>query len=306
MPIDTMVKHELIAWVKDGLSKGHELEKLLSHLKTQGYPDVEIVQIRHHVSGKKPVGKTNQKLLQGQTFMHVLSWIPGVFFEPEKTMKETAEHSKLTHVGLMGAISVTILFLSFILQRVLLEGTMTLPSQIMNKFTLIIAPQGSFSAVIGFGGLTLTGVLGNLIVAILHYFLPLLGIAFVAHLILHGLYHKSTMWKAYKIIGIPFGACSIAIGLINLMIIPILFISELIGSASFIAKTINAGMLGAIVLLIFFIIVISMYSYLAYAMAMKEKYEATMTSAIFISLVSTAAVVLALMPLMTMFVASVF
>jgi hypothetical protein len=90
------------------------------------------------------------------------------------------------------------------------------------------------------------------------------------------------------------------------MIIPILFISELIGSASFIAKTINAGMLGAIVLLIFFIIVISMYSYLAYAMAMKEKYEATMTSAIFVSLVSTAAVVLALMPLMTMFVASVF
>jgi len=298
-----MVKQELVTWIKKGMAGGHELEKLLGHLKSQGYEDIDIIELRAHLSGKKAGPAKSRK---SNTFMQVFHWIIGIFFEPEKTIKEVAEKSNLAHVSLMGAVSVAVLFITFLLNNLLVEGTQTLPAQMMEKFTMIIAPQGTFAAIIGFGEMTFSGIFANIIVATLHYFLPLLGIAFIAHLILHGLYHKSTMWKAYKIIGIPYGAAAIAISTVNLAIVPFMFIAEEVGSASFLAKMITSVILGVLVILIFFSVMVSVYSYVAYAMTIREKYETTMISAVLISVASTGAVVLALLPLMAMLVASVF
>jgi hypothetical protein len=61
-----------------------------------------------------------------------------------------------------------------------------------------------------------------------------------------------------------------------------------------------------LVILMFFSIAISLYSYAAYAMIIKEKYGTTNLISIIISIASTATVVVALMPMIAMFVASVF
>ena len=230
-----MVKHELVSWVKDGLAKGHELEKLLSNLKSQGYPDVDIIEVRAHVTGKKPAA-VPAKPVQGNTFAQVMHWLSGIFFEPHNTIKQIADHARHIHVALMGAIAVAVVFSAFLLNSIMIEGLQTLPSQVMEKFSLIISPQGSFAMVIGFGELSISGIFANIIAAVLHYFIPLLGIAFLAHMILKGIYQKNNMWTAYKIIGIPYGAGAIAVSVLNLLLVPFMFIAEKIGSASFIAK----------------------------------------------------------------------
>lgn len=293
-----MVREELVKWIKDGMAKGHDLEKLLSHLKAKGYAEVEIIELRNHFRQKSATS--------GGTLSQIFRWTYGVFTEPEATMKQIAEHSRMIHVALMGFMTTALIFLTFVLKDVLLEGAKTLPVQVLDKFTLTLAPQGVFSALLSFSELTIKGSIVHVVVTLFNYFLPLLGIAFAAHLLLHGLYHKSTMWKAYKIIGVPFGSVSMAIGAINLAILPFLFIAEQVGMDSFLAKTLSSVIVGVIALMVFLIIVVSLYSYAAYAMAIKEKYETTLPSAVLISAASTGAVVLALLPLVSMFVASVF
>lgn len=301
-----MVKHELVTWVKDGLTKGHELEKLLSNLKTQGYPDVDIVEVRSHVTGKKPAPKIQAKSVGGGTFMQVMRWLSGIFFEPHNTIKQIADHARHIHVALMGGIAVAVVFSAFLLNSIMIEGLQTLPSQVMNKFSLIISPQGSFAKIIGFGELSISGIFANIIAGVLHYFIPLLGIAFLAHMILKGIYQKNNMWTAYKAIGIPYGAGTIAISLLNLLLVPFLFIAEQVGSASFFAKAITGVILIVQMGIIFFGIAIAIYTYVAYAMVIKEKYETKTLMAIGVSVVSGFFVVKVILPLLVLLVASLF
>jgi len=296
-----MTKDDLVKWVKDYIAKGHELEKILSHLKTQGYSDNDIVELRAHLAGKKK----SSEHLPGSVFAQVMSWLYGVFFEPESTMKEVAEHGKNAHVYLMGAISIGALLLTFILDKLVVEGTATLPSQILEKASIVIAPQGGLAAMIA-GELTVRGIVMTIIATSVYYFLPLLGIAFVAHLLLHGLYHKSTTGKAFRIIGIPYGAAAIMISFLTLGTSPFLFIAEQLGSTGLIAKILTFSIVIMLVLIIFMRMVVSLYSYVAYAMVMKEKYETTMQSSIMISIVATSAVLLALMPLIELGITSLF
>jgi len=300
-----MVKEELVSWMKNGLDKGHEMEKLLAHLKKQGYTDSDIIALRAHIADDKPA-KYEPVNIKGNTFAETFRWVIGTFMNPKQTLQEVAEKSRLVHVSLLGGFTLGLMFITFLLNNLLMEGIQTVPMQMLDKFNIVMAPQGTFWAIIGFGDLSIIGILANIIAAVVHYFLPILGIAFVAHLILHGLYHKSKMWTAYKIIGVPYGAVSLVVGLINLAIIPILFFAEIVGSETFLMKSITAVLMGGLVILIFFTIVVSIYSYVAYAMAIKEKYGTNMTASILIAGASTGSVVLALLPLMAMFVSTIF
>jgi|TARA_Y100000310_G_C20702729_1_gene831525 hypothetical protein len=308
-----MAKKELVSWVKDGLAKGHDIEKLLGHLKTQGYADVDIVEVRSHVSGEKkpttghrPPTTDHQPLATGNTFMQVMHWVNGIFHEPQETIKEIVNKSRLIHVSIMGAIAIAVLFSTFILNGLLMTGLQTLPSQIMDKFTTILSPQGSFAKVIAFGELSLTGVLSNLVAVVVHYFVPLLGISLVATLLLRGFYHKGKFWDAYKIIGIPYGAIAVVMSFLNLGIVPFMFIAEKVGSASFMAKMITSVIIGIQIIIIFLGVAVSIYSYVAYAMTIKEKYNTTDFVSTVISIASTATVVVAILPLIALFVISVF
>ncbi|MFH1450810.1 MAG: hypothetical protein ABIF92_02415, partial [archaeon] len=223
-----MVRAELVKWIEEAMAKGHELEKLLANLKTQGYADIEIVELRNHISKKRSVAAP-KKPESSSTISQVFTWIPGVFFEPEETLKKVAEDSRLVHVTLLGVLTIALVFITFTLKHFFVRGILTFPMQIMEKFTVIIAPQGSFAPLISLGEFTLKGIIIHLIMVSLHYFIPLLGIALVVHLLLHGLYHKSTMWKAYKIIGIPYGATAIGLSVINIATLPFLAIAEKVG-----------------------------------------------------------------------------